>query len=236
MRKLYFIMNEILFTHRIVRSSRAVADEIMARKYEFFSWQGFIAGASLIACTLVVESLLSFPLVWQTRAFGYALLILSSALIVGITSGGVLVYLYPPDQDVIGIAGLGSDDYTQHISLILILLSLIGPIFFGFAFFSAEFSADPLIPIWVILSFVAPSVGLTVAMFERSREIAQDLRLYFSTNQTLDMANLDWLHGLGPRTATYRMGMLESAARRVDGLMVSGHEIVRDSSQFAVNR
>jgi hypothetical protein len=112
----------------------------------------------------------------------------------------------------------------------------MGPIFFGFAFFSVEFSADPLILIWVLLSFVAPSIGLTVAMFERSREIAQDLRLYFSTNQKLDMANLDWLHGLGPRTATYRMGMLESAARRVDGLRVAGHEIVRDTSQFAVNR
>jgi hypothetical protein len=106
MRKLYFIISEILFTHRIVRSSRAVADEIMARKYEFFSWQGFIVGASLIAATLVLQSLLSFPFVWQTRAFGYVLLVLSSALIVGITSGGVLVYLYPPDQDVIGIAGL----------------------------------------------------------------------------------------------------------------------------------
>jgi hypothetical protein len=213
-----------------------LSDEILARKYEFFSWQGFITGAAMIAGTLILQSLLSFPLIWQTRAFGYSLLILSSSLVVGITSGGVLIYLYPPDQDVIGIAGLGSDDSIQHISLILVLLSLIGPIFFGFAFFSAEFSEDPLILIWVLLSFMAPSVGLSVAMFERSREIAQDLREYFSTNQKLDMANLDWLHGLGPRTATYRMGMLESAAHRVDGLRVAGHEIVRDASQFATNR
>lgn len=208
----------------------------MARKYEFFSWQGFILGALMIASTLTIQSLLSFPLVWQTRALGYVLLVVSSALVVGFTSGSVLVYLYPPDQDVIGIAGLGSDDSTQHISLILVILSLVGPIFFGFTFFSEEFSADPLILVWVLLSFAAPSLGLTAAMFERSREIAGDLRLYFSDNQKLDMAQLDWLHGLGPRTATYRMGMLESAARRVDGLRVTGHEIVRDSSQFAVNR
>jgi len=208
----------------------------MARKYEFFSWQGFILGALMIASTLTIQSLLSFPLVWQTRALGYVLLVVSSALVVGFTSGSVLVYLYPPDQDVIGIAGLGSDDSTQHISLVLVILSLVGPIFFGFAFFSEEFSADPLILVWVLLSFAAPSLGLTAAMFERSREIAADLRLYFSDNQKLDMAQLDWLHGLGPRTATYRMGMLESAARRVDGLRVTGHEIIRDSSQFAVNR
>jgi hypothetical protein len=213
-----------------------LSDDIMARKYEFFSWQGFIVGALLIASTLILQSLLSFPIIWQTRAFSYIMLVASSALVVGFTSGSVLVYLYPPDQDVIGLAGLGSDNFTQHISLILVILSLVGPIFFGFAFFSEEFSADPLILIWVLMSFAAPSLGLTVAMFERSREIADDLRVYFSANQKLDMARLDWLHGLGPRTATYRMGMLESAARRVDGLRVSGHEIVRDSSQFAVNR
>jgi hypothetical protein len=208
----------------------------MARKYEFFSWQGFFVGAILIAGTLTVQSLISFPLVWQARAFGYILLVISSALVVGFTSGSVLVYLYPPDQGVIGRAGLGSDDSTQHISLILVILSLVGPIFFGFAFFSEEFSTDPLILIWVLLSFAAPSLGLTASMFERSREIAADLQQYFSVNQKLDMARLDWLHGLGPRTATYRMGMLESAARRIDGLEVTGHEIVRINSQFAVNR
>jgi hypothetical protein len=213
-----------------------LSDEILVRKYEFFSWQGFIIGALLIASTLTIQSLLSFPLIWQTRAFGYILLVISSSLVVGFTSGSVLVFLYPPDQDVIGIAGLGSDDSTQHISLVLVILSLVGPIFFGFAFFTEEFSADPLILIWVLLSFTAPSVGLTAAMFERSREIAADLRLYFSANQKLDMSRLDWLHGLGPRTATYRMGMLESAARTVDGLRVTGHEIIRDSNHFAVNR
>jgi hypothetical protein len=73
-------------------------------------------------------------------------------------------------------------------------------------------------------------------MLERSRAIAEDLKVYFSANQKLDMARLDWLHGLGPRTATYRMGMLESAARSVVGLRISGHEIIRDNSQFAMNR
>ncbi len=208
----------------------------MDHKHEFFSWQGFIIGATIIAATLIVQSLLSFPIIWQTRTLPYMFQVILSALIVGVTSGSVLVFLYPPDQDVIGIAGLGSDDSSQHISLILVILSLVGPIFFGFAFFSAEFSADPLILIWVLLSFAAPGIGLTAAMLERSRAIAEDLKVYFSTNQTLDMAELDWLHGLGPRTATYRMGMLESAARRVPGLRISGHEIIRDNSQFAVNR
>ena len=164
------------------------------------------------------------------------MLILSSVLVVGVTSGGVLVYLYPPDQDVIGIAGMGSDDSTQHISLILVILSLAGPIFFGFAFFYAEFASDAFIFIWVIAGFAAPSLGLTAAMLERSKDIAADLRVYFSIHQKLDMASLDWLHGLGPRTATYRMGMLESAAKRVDGLKISGHEIVKENKKVAVNQ
>lgn len=213
-----------------------LSDEIMAHKHEFFSWQGFAVGAAIIAGTLIVQSLLSFPLIWQTRTLGYMLQIIISALIVGLTSGSVLVYLYPPDQDIIGMAGLGSDDSSQHISLILVILSLVCPTFFGFAFFSAEFGADPLILIWVLLSFAAPGIGLTAAMLERSRAIAEDLKVYFSANKKLDMAQLDWLHGLGPRTATYRMGMLESAARRIPGLKISGHEIIRDNSQFAVNR
>ena len=208
----------------------------MERKYEFFSVQGFLVGAIIITVSLILQSLISFPAIWQTRAFGYLLLIISSALAVGVTSGGVLVYLYPPDQDVIGIAGMGSDDSTQHISLILVILSLAGPIFFGFSFFYEEFANDPFIFIWVIAGFAAPSLGLTTAMLERSKDIAADLEVYFSVHQKLDMASLDWLHGLGPRTATYRMGMLESAAKRVEGLRVSGHEIVKENKTVAINQ
>ncbi|MGY5878948.1 MAG: hypothetical protein RTV31_01800 [Candidatus Thorarchaeota archaeon] len=213
-----------------------MSDEIMERKYEFFSVQGFLVGAIIITVSLILQSLISFPAIWQTRAFGYLLLIISSALVVGVTSGGVLVYLYPPDQDVIGIAGMGSDDSTQHISLILVILSLAGPIFFGFSFFYEEFANDPFIFIWVIAGFAAPSLGLTTAMLERSKDIAADLEVYFSVHQKLDMASLDWLHGLGPRTATYRMGMLESAAKRVEGLRVSGHEIVKENKTVAINQ
>ena len=164
------------------------------------------------------------------------MLVICSALVVGVTSGGVLVFLYPPDQDVIGIAGLGSDDSTQHLSLIMIILSLAGPIFFGFSFFYTEFSNDMFIFIWVLAGFAAPSLGLTIAMIERSRAIAADLREYFAEHQKLDMASLDWLHGLGPRTATYRMGMLESGAKRVVGLKISGHEILKENSQITLNR
>jgi hypothetical protein len=146
------------------------------------------------------------------------------------------VYLYPPDQEVIVLAGLGSDDSTQHLSLILIILSLAGPIFFGFSFFYQEFSNDPFIFIWVIAGFAAPSLGLTAAMLERSRAIAADLKVYFSVHKKLDMAQLDWLHGLGPRTATYRMGMLESAAKRVEGLKVIGHEIIKENKQVTINQ
>jgi hypothetical protein len=73
-------------------------------------------------------------------------------------------------------------------------------------------------------------------MFERSRAISADLKLYFSVHDRLDMANLDWLHAIGPRTATYRMGMLENAARNVEGLKITGHEIVKEKNQFAVNQ
>lgn len=208
----------------------------MARKYEFFSWQGFIVGAIVMTISLVVQSFISFEIVWTERTVGYALYIAFSAFVVGIASGGVLVYLFPPDQDVIGIAGLGSDDVTQHLSLILVILALVQPIFTGFVFFYEYFGTDQLIFIWVMLGFAAPSLGLTVAMFERSRAIGEDLKVYFSVNERLDMSSLDWLHAIGPRTATYRMGMLESAARRVEGLRISGHEIVREHSRFAVNQ
>ncbi|MFW9927231.1 MAG: hypothetical protein ACFFDM_10750 [Candidatus Thorarchaeota archaeon] len=213
-----------------------MSHEIMARKYEFFSWQGFAVGSLVMTLTLVLQSMISFPTIWDQSAFFFILLIFFSAVVVGVTSGGVLVYLYPPDQDVIGIAGLGSDDITQHLSLILVILSLVWPIFTGFIFFFEYFGNDPWIFIWVLMGFVAPSLGLTAAMFERSRAIGADLKLYFSVHERLDMASLDWLHAIGPRTATYRMGMLESAARSVDGLKITGHEIIKDRDQFAVNR
>ncbi len=135
-----------------------------------------------------------------------------------------------------GIAGLGSDDSTQHLSLILVILSLVGPMFFGFSFFYVEFSNDAFIFIWVLTGFAAPSIGLTAAMFERSRAIAADLKVYFSIHKKLDMTNLDWLHGLGPRTATYRMGMLENAARSVEGLRIIGHEIVKEKKHVEINQ
>ena len=207
----------------------------MARKYEFFSWQGFSVGAVVMALSLIVQSFISFNLVWTQDALGYSLFVVFSSLVVGITSGGVLVYLFPPDQDVIGIAGLGSDDNTQHLSLILVILALVQPIFTGFVFFYEYFSADQLIFIWVLFGFAAPSLCLTTAMFERSRAIGSDLKVYFAVHEKLDMTSLDWLHAIGPRTATYRMGMLESAARRVEGLRITGHEIIRESKQFAVN-
>ena len=207
----------------------------MARKYEFFSWQGFTVGAIVMTLSLIVQSFISFNAVWTEQTLAYIWFIGFSAIVVGITSGGVLVYLYPPDQDVIGIAGLGSDDFTQHLSLVLVILALVQPIFTGFAFFYEYFGTDQLIFIWVLLGFAAPSLGLTAAMFERSRAIGEDLKVYFSVHEKLDMASLDWLHAIGPRTATYRMGMLESAARRVEGLKITGHEIVRESNQFAVN-
>ena len=211
-------------------------NEIMARKYEFFSWQGFTIGAIIMTMSLVIQSFISFNSVWAQHAASYALFIVFSSLVVGVTSGGVLVYLFPPDQDVIGIAGLGSDDITQHLSLILVILALVQPVFTGFVFFYEYFGTDQLIFIWVLLGFAAPSLGLTVAMFDRSRAIGEDLKVYFAVNEKLDMASLEWLHAIGPRTATYRMGMLESAARRVQGLRITGHEIVRESSQFAVNQ
>ncbi|TFG34284.1 hypothetical protein EU527_04030 [Candidatus Thorarchaeota archaeon] len=212
-----------------------MSDEILARKYEFFSWQGFIVGALLLLVSFIVQSIVSFPQVWQERLLDYVLFLSVSSLVVGLASGSVLVYLYPPDQDVIGIAGLGSDDATQHLSLILVIIALLQPILTGFIFFYEYFGIDPFIFIWVLLGFAAPSVGLTVSMFERSKEIASDLEIYFEHNSKLDMAGLEWLHAIGPRTATYRMGMLESAANRVDGIKISGHEIIKESNQFTVN-
>ena len=214
----------------------ALSDEIMARKYEFFSWQGFIVGAIVIALSLIIQSFISFSEVWTLHALTYSVYVVFSSLVVGIASGGVLVYLFPPDQDVIGIAGLGSDDVTQHLSLVLVILALVQPIFTGFVFFYEYFAVDQFIFIWVLLGFAAPSLGLTTAMFDRSRAIGDDLKVYFAANEKLDMANLEWLHAIGPRTATYRMGMLESAARRVEGLKILGHEIIRANNKVTVEQ
>ena len=162
-----------------------MSDEIMGRKYEFFSWQGFTVGAIVMALSLIVQSFISFDAIWAERALGYVLYIAFSSIVVGITSGGVLIYLYPPDQDVIGIAGLGSDDMTQHLSLVLVILALVQPIFTGFVFFYEYFGTDQLVFIWVLLGFAAPSLGLTSAMFERSRAIGDDLKVYFAVNEKL---------------------------------------------------
>ncbi|MFW9849819.1 MAG: hypothetical protein ACFFF4_11805 [Candidatus Thorarchaeota archaeon] len=213
-----------------------MSDDIMTMKYEFFSWKGFITGAAVISVALVLQSFISFPEIWVTRTFGYTGLIIASALIVGFSSGSVLVFLFPPDQDVIGVAHLGSDDLTQHIALFLVILALIQPIMSGFIFFFDYFGNDPFIIIWVIVGFAAPSAGYAVSMFDRTKAIASDLELYFTHNKRLDMASLDWLHGFGPRTAVYRMGMLESAATRVKGIRVRGHEIIKERDQFAISK
>ncbi|MHA2362148.1 MAG: hypothetical protein ACXAB6_09520, partial [Candidatus Thorarchaeota archaeon] len=90
-----------------------MANELMTMKYEFFSWRGFFVGVIIISFSLALQSVISFPQVWIDRALGYTLLIISSALIVGVASGSVLIFLFPPDQDVIGVAGIGSDDLSQ---------------------------------------------------------------------------------------------------------------------------
>jgi len=207
----------------------------MEMRYEFFSWRGFFAGAVVIAAALIIQSLLSFPDIWSTRSLGYLLQIISSALVVGIASGGVLVYLFPPSQDIIGVVGLGTDDSPQYLSLALVVIALIQPILTGFIFFYEQFANDPLIVIWVMAGFAAPSLGLTSAMFDRSKSITNDLKLYFAHHSKLDMSKLDWLHGVGPRTATYRMGMLESAANNIKDLRIRGHEIIRIKDPYPIN-
>ena len=211
-----------------------MANELMTMKYEFFSLRGFFVGAIIISISFMLQSVISFPQIWIDRALGYTLLIISSALIVGVASGSVLIFLFPPDQDVIGVAGIGSDDLSQHIALFLVILALIQPVISGFIFFFEYFGVDPFAVIWVLVGFGAPSAGFTVAMFDRTNAIAEDLKIYFAHNQKLDMAGLDWLHGLGPRTAVYRMGMLESAAEKVVGLRVRGHEIVQERNPYTL--
>ena len=204
-----------------------MAEPIYELKYEFFSWRGFAVGAITIGLAFLFQSIISFPDIWIERGIDYAFLIVVSAMIVGIASGSILVYLFPPDQDVIGVAGLGSDDAAQHLSLFLVLTSLVMPLLSAFAFFFDYFGEDPLILIWVIIGFLAPSLGLTVSMFDRTNRISNDLESYFKENNRLDISTLPWLMGQGPRTTTYRMGMLESAAKRVSHLTIYGHEIVK---------
>jgi hypothetical protein len=104
-------------------------------RYEFFSWKGFLVGSVSIAAAMVLQSMISFPLVWEMRSLGFTILIIVSSLIVGFASGSVLIFLFPPDQDVIGMAGLGSDDLTQHIALFWVVLALLQPMLSGFVFF-----------------------------------------------------------------------------------------------------
>ncbi|TFF91572.1 hypothetical protein EU545_03595, partial [Candidatus Thorarchaeota archaeon] len=160
-------------------------------RYEFFSVKGFVVGAAIISALLTVQSLISFPEIWSTEPVRYATFLLVSALIVGFASGAVLVYLIPPNQDVIGLAGLGSDDLPQSISLFLVILALIQPMFSGFVFFYQYFGNDPLVPIWILAGFSAPSAGFAAAMFERQKRIADDLRQYFKENDRLNMVSLD---------------------------------------------
>ncbi len=207
----------------------------MSMKYEFFSWRGFAVGALVIGAALILQSIIGFPQIWIESPVAYSFFIAVSMFIVGFSSGSVLIFLFPPDQDVIGIAGLGSDDITQHMALFLVILALIQPLFSGFVFFFDYFGQDPFAVIWVIVGFAAPSAGFTAAMYDRTHAIASDLRIYFSHHRTMDLVTLDWLHGLGPRTAVYRMGMLENAAQRIDNVRIRGHELVREADPYPIN-
>ncbi|MCF2137973.1 MAG: hypothetical protein K9W43_12135 [Candidatus Thorarchaeota archaeon] len=202
--------------------------------YEFFSKKGFAAGGILTVIILILQSQLGFPSIWQDNPAGYMTFVIVSAIIVGIASGSVLVYLIPPDQDVIGVAGLGSDSISQHIALFLVILALIQPEFSGFVLFFDYFGIDPFAPLWVLLAFAAPSAGFATAMYDRMGAIARDLREYFKDHTRLDLVTLDWLHQYGARTAIYRMGMLESAAAKIPGLVVRGHMIIRETKMFSV--
>ncbi|MFW9804612.1 MAG: hypothetical protein ACFFFC_18280 [Candidatus Thorarchaeota archaeon] len=211
-----------------------MSDEIMEMRYEFFSWRGFFVGAVTICVALAIQSLLGFPAIWAEMGTEFAVLIALTGLVVGIASGSILVFLYPPNQDIIGVVGLGSDDTPQYLSLALVIIALVDPILSGFIFFFDYFTNDPFIVIWVMASFAAPSIGLTAAMFDRTNAISADLRLYFAHHDKLNLTSIDWLQGVGPRTAMYRMGMLESAARKLDGLRFSGHVIIREKDVFSV--
>jgi len=205
-------------------------------RYEFFSWRGFSVGASIISLSFLIQSLVGFPHIWTESPLPFLLLMAASALVVGTSSGAVLVFLVPPNQDVIGLSGLGSDDATQTVALLLVLVALVQPVMSGYLFFFQYFNGDPLAAIWVIVAFAAPSAGIVAAFFHRRSAITSDLRTYFLHNDRLDLVALQWLQGLGPRTTTYRIGMLQTAASKVKGLRVSGHEIVREKASLSAKR
>lgn len=212
-----------------------MSEQILEMHYEFFSWQGFLVGGAVIGASLILQSLVSFPDVWTDVAIPFTSQVLISVLVVGLASGAILVYLFPPNQDIIGVVGLGSDDAPQYLSLALVVIALIQPILTGFVFFYEQFANDPFIIIWVLAGFAAPSIGLTAAMFDRTKSISNDLRLYFANHNRLDMSKLVWLKGVGPRTATYRMGMLETAANNVGHLRIRGHEIIKEKDPYTIN-
>ncbi len=212
-----------------------MSEDIPDLRHEFFSWRGFFVGGLFIGALLVIQSYLGFPQVWQGGlAVYFVAYIITSCIIVGLASGSVLVFLIPPDQDVIGVAGLGSDDISQHIALFLVILALIFPELFGFILFYTLFLQDPFAPIWVLVAFAAPSAGLTVSMFDRLSAIERDLRQFFRDHDRLDLTELEWLHEFGARTPVYRMGMIETAARRIEGLRVRGSLVVKDPQMFRV--
>jgi hypothetical protein len=198
--------------------------------YEFFSWRGFGVGALIISASMLIQSSIGFPDVWTKSPVTYLTLVVMSALVVGLSSGAVLVYLVAPNQDVIGLSGLGSDDASQHVALVLVLLALVQPVISGYLFFYQYFNNDPLAAIWVMIAFAAPTIGIVVAFFDRRSAVISDLKAYFMSNNRLDLVGLEWLQGLGPRTTTYRIGMLENAASKVEGVRISGHEIVREKT------
>ncbi|MBD3159866.1 MAG: hypothetical protein GF309_13870 [Candidatus Lokiarchaeota archaeon] len=201
--------------------------DIMVNRYEFFSWRGFFTGASIIGLSLILQSLIGFPQVWNERPIQFGTSILISSVIVGTVCGSVLVFLFPPNQDVIGVAGLGSDDVSQHIALFLVLLALMEPVLSGFVFFFEYYGQDPFEMIWVLVSFGAVSAGFASAMFDRTKTIARDVRNYFEDHEVLDMTKLDWLQAVGPRDAAYRMGMLGRAAEEIDYVRVVGHQMIQ---------
>jgi len=211
--------------------------DILVNRYEFFSWRGFMTGASIIGLSLILQSLIGFPQIWNKRPIQFGTSILVSSVIVGTVCASVLVFLFPPNQDVIGVAGLGSDDVSQHIALFLVLLALMEPVLAGFVFFFEYYGQDPFEMIWVLVSFGAVSAGFASAMLDRTKTIARDVREYFENHEVLDMTKLDWLQGVGPRDAAYRMGMLGRAAEEIDYVRVVGHQMIRmtDAEKNRIN-
>jgi len=213
-----------------------MSEDVPDLRHEFFSWRGFAVGASLIGVILIVQSLLGFPHIWQSAdAIAYVVFVVIAGLVVGTSSGSVLMFLIPPDQDVIGVAGFGSDDVSQHIALFLVILALVFPELFGFVLFYNYLVNDVLAPVWVLLAFAAPSAGFAASMCHRLDTIKSDLEKYFETHDRLDLTELEWLYEYGARTSVYRMGMIEAAAKRIEGLLVRGSLIVKEPKIFTTD-